>query len=174
MGRVSSTPPNPFSSKNSQSSSLRLALARRLCCVCSGLKVTAPPRTTGRLQRRQSIDGCCMPDISCQDMIGRAAKDYVLENLLGYDGRTHHFEKGYWLKFEFKRVPETSQRPHGLDYSLTLHAPDGTRLLGFDNAHPVPAKGSRFKKPPQQSDHWHRTETDPRTALRIPGRRETG
>ncbi|MGC2209980.1 MAG: DUF6516 family protein [Candidatus Korobacteraceae bacterium] len=102
-----------------------------------------------------------MPDISCQDMNGRAAKDYVLENLLGYDGRTHHFEKGYWLKFEFKRVPETSQRPHGLDYSLTLHAPDGTRLLGFDNAHPVPAKGSRFKKPPQQSDHWHRTETDP-------------
>jgi hypothetical protein len=94
-------------------------------------------------------------------MNGRAAKDYVLENLLGYDGRTHHFEKGYWLKFEFKRVPETSQRPHGLDYSLTLHAPDGTRLLGFDNAHPVPAKGSRFKKPPQQSDHWHRTETDP-------------
>jgi hypothetical protein len=80
---------------------------------------------------------------------------------LGYDGRTHHFEKGYWLKFEFKRVPETSQRLHGLDYSLTLHAPDGTRLLGFDNAHPVPAKGSRFKKPPQQSDHWHRTETDP-------------
>lgn len=102
-----------------------------------------------------------MPDISCQDMNGRAAKDYVLENLLGYDGRTHHFEKGYWLKFEFKRVPETSQRLHGLDYSLTLHAPDGTRLLGFDNAHPVPAKGSRFKKPPQQSDHWHRTETDP-------------
>jgi hypothetical protein len=94
-------------------------------------------------------------------MNGRAAKDYVLENLLGYDGRTHHFEKGYWLKFEFKRVPETSQRLHGLDYSLTLHAPDGTRLLGFDNAHPVPAKGSRFKKPPQQSDHWHRTETDP-------------
>jgi hypothetical protein len=94
-------------------------------------------------------------------MNGRAAKDYVLENLLGYDGRTHHFEKGYWLKFEFKRVPETSQRPHGLDYSLTLHAPDGTRLLGFDNAHPVPARGSRFKKPPQQSDHWHRTETDP-------------
>jgi hypothetical protein len=94
-------------------------------------------------------------------MNGRAAKDHVLENLLGYDGRTHHFEKGYWLKFEFKRVPETSQRPHGLDYSLTLHAPDGTRLLGFDNAHPVPAKGSRFKKPPQQSDHWHRTETDP-------------
>jgi hypothetical protein len=98
-------------------------------------------------------------------MNGRAAKDYVLENLLGYDGRTHHFEKGYWLKFEFKRVPETSQRLHGLDYSLTLHAPDGTRLLGFDNAHPVPAKGSRFKKPPQQSDHWHRTETDPPDGL---------
>ena len=29
------------------------------------------------------------------------------------------------------------ERPHGLSYSLTLHAPDGTRLVGFDNAHPA-------------------------------------
>ncbi len=90
-----------------------------------------------------------------------ASQDYGLEHLLGYDGRIHHLEQGYWLKFEFKRVSESKARPHGLDYSMTLHAPDGKRLLGFDNAHQVPAKGSRFKKPPEQFDHWHRTESDP-------------
>jgi hypothetical protein len=45
--------------------------------------------------------------------------------------------------------------------SFTLHAPDGTRLVGFDNAHSVPARGSRFKHRPEASDHWHRTESDP-------------
>jgi hypothetical protein len=48
-----------------------------------------------------------------------------------------------------------------LSYSFTLHAPDGARLVGFDSAHGVLAKGSRFKPKPLASDHWHRTETDP-------------
>lgn len=51
------------------------------------------------------------------------------------------------------RVPVTEQKPHGLDYSLTLHAPDGTRLVGFDNAHPV--KGKRG----MGHDHKHRLRT---------------
>jgi hypothetical protein len=55
----------------------------------------------------------------------------------------------------------TEERSHGLSYSFTLHAPDGTRLVGFDDAHRVPAKGSRFKPKSPASDHWHRTETDP-------------
>jgi len=79
----------------------------------------------------------------------RESEDSGLEYLLSYDGRVHIFERGYWLKFEFRRVPKTNERPHGLDYSMTLHGPDGTRLLGYDNAHQVPAKGSRFKKPPK-------------------------
>ncbi|HYZ26068.1 MAG TPA: DUF6516 family protein [Geminicoccaceae bacterium] len=87
--------------------------------------------------------------------------DYGLEFLLAFDGRVHHLEEGYWLKFEIKRVEATRKRPQGLSYSFTLHAPDGTRLLGFDNAHGVPARGSRFKAAPQPSDHWHRTESDP-------------
>jgi hypothetical protein len=111
-------------------------------------------------QLHATIDERCPSIISCDDMSGREERDYGLENLLDYDGRKHHLEKGYWLKFEFKRVSKTNERPHGLDYSMTLHAPDGTRLVGFDNAHQVPAKGSRFKKPPKQFDHWHRTETD--------------
>ena len=52
-------------------------------------------------------------------------------------------------------------RPHGLSYSFTLHGPDGTRLVGFDNAHGVPATGARFKRRPRPSDHWHRMEGDP-------------
>lgn len=55
----------------------------------------------------------------------------------------------------------TPTRPHSLSYSFTLHAPDGTRLVGFDNAHNVPAGGSRFKRRGVATDHWHRTENDP-------------
>jgi Family of unknown function (DUF6516) len=89
------------------------------------------------------------------------APEYGLEFLLAFDGRIHHLEEGYWIKFEIERVEATKERPHGLSYSFTLHAPDRTRLVGFDNAHRVPAKGSRFKPKPPASDHWHRTETDP-------------
>jgi hypothetical protein len=87
--------------------------------------------------------------------------DHGLEFLLAFDGRIHHLEKGYWLKFGITRVPPTADRPHGLSYSFTLHSPHGTRLVGFDNAHNVPARGSRFKGRSDAADHWHRTEEDP-------------
>jgi hypothetical protein len=87
--------------------------------------------------------------------------DYGLEFLLAFKGRIHYLEKGYWLKFDIARVEATLERRHGLSYSFTLHAPDGTRLLGFDNAHDVPTRGSRFKHRGKAADHWHRTETDP-------------
>jgi hypothetical protein len=93
-------------------------------------------------------------------MHNRAPED-ALEFLLAFDGRIHHLEEGYWIKFEIERVKATKERPHGLSYSFTLHAPDGTRLVGFDNAHGVPTRGRRFKRKPPASDHWHRTETDP-------------
>lgn len=88
------------------------------------------------------------------------AFDHGLEFLLAFNGRIHHLEKGYWIKFEITRVQATSARPHGLSYSFTLHGPDGTRLVGFDNAHHVPARGSRFKRRGKAIDHWHRTEKD--------------
>ena len=90
--------------------------------------------------------------ISSQDMIG-GPPDHTLEFLLAFDGRIHHLEQGYWIKFEIKRVKATKGRSHGLSYSFPLHAPDGTRLVGFDNAHGVTAAGSRFKKRPPASDH---------------------
>ena len=84
--------------------------------------------------------------------------DHTLEFLLAFDGRVHHLEKGYWIKFAIKQVEPSKARPHGLSYSFTLHAPNGTRLVGFDNAHRVAASGSRFKPRPRAADHWHRTE----------------
>lgn len=87
--------------------------------------------------------------------------EHTLEFLLAFDGRIHHLEAGYWIKFEIKRAPATSERPHGLRYAFTLHDPEGARLVGFDNAHGVDALGSRFRKPPAEHDHWHRTGQDP-------------
>jgi hypothetical protein len=72
--------------------------------------------------------------------------DHGLEFLLAFDGRIHHLNEGYWLKFEIKRMAVAKERPHGLSYSFTLHAPDGTRLVGFDNAHRVPATGLAVQK----------------------------
>jgi hypothetical protein len=50
-------------------------------------------------------------------------------------------------------VPVTPERPHGLDCSLTLHGPDGVRLVGFDNAHQVAGKRRSAQ------DHKHRLRT---------------
>ena len=91
----------------------------------------------------------------------RSGDEHTLEFLLAFDGRRHWYKGGYCAKFEIKRARPTRQRPHGLRYSFTLHDPDGTRLVGFDNAHAVAAAGSRFKKRPAAVDHWHRTENDP-------------
>ena len=49
-------------------------------------------------------------------------------------------------------------RPHGLSYSLTSHAPDGIRLVGFDNAHAVrERRGPGARR--VESDHRHRLRT---------------
>ena len=50
-----------------------------------------------------------------------APDEHTLEFLLAFDGRIHHLEEGYWLKFEIARVEPTPERPHGLRYALTLH-----------------------------------------------------
>ncbi len=86
--------------------------------------------------------------------------DATLEFLLDFDGRVHHYAGGYWLKFRIVKVLESVEKPHGLDYSFTLHGPDGRRLVGFDNAHSVSGSTGRFKRRNLTRDHWHRTEDD--------------
>lgn len=86
--------------------------------------------------------------------------DHILEWLLDYDGLRHYFASGHFLKFEIRRVAQSGQVPHGIAYSFSFHDPEGTRLLGFDNAHPVPHSGGRYVKTKADADHWHRTSTD--------------
>jgi hypothetical protein len=83
-------------------------------------------------------------------------RDPSLDTLLDLDGEVLVVDsKGrYWVRFVVTQVPVSTEKPHGLDYSLTLHGPDGERLVGFDNAHPV-GRGERGE--PQ--DHRHRLRT---------------
>jgi len=83
-------------------------------------------------------------------------RDPSLDTLLDLHGQVLVVdpEGGHWVKFVVTRVPVSPEKPHGLDYSLTLHGPSGERLVGFDNAHPV---GRRKKSEPQ--DHRHRLQT---------------
>ena len=83
-------------------------------------------------------------------------RDPTLDTLLDLDGQVLVVdpEGGHWVRFVVTPVPASPEKPHGLDYSLTLHGPDGERLVGFDNAHPA---GGRKRGEPQ--DHRHRLGT---------------
>jgi hypothetical protein len=74
-----------------------------------------------------------------------------LDLLLDFDGQVLVVdpEGGHWVRFVVTQVPASPEKPHSIDYSLTLHGPDGERLVGFDNAHAV--KGQKRGEPPGAS-----------------------
>jgi hypothetical protein len=52
-------------------------------------------------------------------------------------------------------------RPHGIRYSLSLHAPGGQRILGYDNAHPIKKRQGRHAVTKYASyDHKHKQGTN--------------
>jgi hypothetical protein len=65
----------------------------------------------------------------------------------------------YWVRFVVRRVEPSPERPHGLNYSLTLHGPDGRRLVGFDNAHSAREARRPGRAAKGAYDHRHRTGT---------------
>lgn len=79
--------------------------------------------------------------------------DPTLDLLLDLDGQVLVVDPqgNHWVRFVATRVPVSPEKPHGIDDSLTLHGPDGERLVGFDNAHPV----GRQKRGERQ-DNRHR------------------
>ena len=87
--------------------------------------------------------------------------DPSLDTLLDLDGSVLVVdpETKHWVRFVVTRVEATEVKPHGLDYSLTLHGPDGERLVGFDNAHPVRLRWGPGGKPVGAQDHRHRLKT---------------
>lgn len=82
--------------------------------------------------------------------------DASLETLLDLDGETFILEKGYWVKFNVRRVPSTPQIPQGIRYSLTLHDRYNNRVLGFDNAHAIKSRSrKRYTARKVTWDHLH-------------------
>jgi hypothetical protein len=82
--------------------------------------------------------------------------DRSLDFLLDLDGQVFVVDPAgrHWVRFRVTKVPVSAEKPHGLDYSLTLHGPSGDRLVGFDNAHPVDSGGRGGSM-----DHKHRLKT---------------
>ena len=92
-------------------------------------------------------------------------RDPSLDTLLFLDGTAYAFgpDGAYRVRIDVKRVPVTEEKPHGLDYSLTLHGPysgdpKDTRLIGFDNAHPVRSRAGPSGRR-KTWDHRHRFRT---------------
>ena len=88
-------------------------------------------------------------------------RDPGAEVLLDLDGQVFVVDEksGHGVRFSVNRVASTPERPHGLKYSLTLHGPDGSRLIGFDNAQTVRESRSPGGKSRGPLDHKHRLET---------------
>jgi len=80
-------------------------------------------------------------------------RDRSLDALLELDGQVLVIDPDtrHWVRFAVRRVPASAAKPHGLDYSLTLHGPDSKRLMGFDNAHPVRGRSGPGGSPARRS-----------------------
>ncbi len=85
-------------------------------------------------------------------------RDRGLDELLHLDGVVLVVDPscGHWVKFVVKKVERSPERPHGVSYSLTLHAADGQRLVGFDNAHAVTTGAGPGRRTREAHDHRHR------------------
>ncbi|SRR5260370_40592724 len=88
-------------------------------------------------------------------------RDPSLDALLDLDGQVLVVDpaSNHWVRFIVRRVPATDAKPHGLDYALSLHGPNGERLVGFDNAHRVRESGGPGGRRPRAQDHRHRMKT---------------
>jgi hypothetical protein len=88
-------------------------------------------------------------------------RDEGLDSLLALDGMSFFVDADgrYLVRFVVKQVAVDAQRPHGLSYSLTLHDEAGERLVGFDNAHAVAARGGPSRRAGLKHDHRHRLRT---------------
>lgn len=84
-----------------------------------------------------------------------------IETLLELNGHIVQQECGFWIEIHAWCVESTNEIPHGIRYALTLHARDGSRVMGYDNAHAVKPSG-KFKYAGQvlPYDHKHRHIAD--------------
>jgi hypothetical protein len=92
--------------------------------------------------------------------MGIYEQDPGTEALLDLDGQILVLDaKGaYSVRFTVQRVERSPERPHGLNYSLTLHGPRGNRLIGFDNAHSIRHSRGPGGNQSGPADHRHRMD----------------
>lgn len=86
--------------------------------------------------------------------------EHEIRTLLDLHGQIIDQEDGYWLKIEAWEVEPSQNIPHGIRYTLTLHAPSGKRILGYDNAHAVKINSKRYAGQRMPFDHKHRHAAD--------------
>lgn len=73
------------------------------------------------------------------------------ETLLDMNGFHFNYKGTYSVKYE------ATKTSNGVKYSLTLHDEFGTRVIGYDNAHPIKvSKGYKGKK--FAVHHWHKSK----------------
>lgn len=91
--------------------------------------------------------------------MSRKRRDRSLDVLLDLDGQVFVVDPAgkHWVKFSVQRVAPSPEKPHGLNYSLTLHDEQGRRLVGFDNAHSVRSASGSPGRRRKQFDHKHDT-----------------
>lgn len=82
--------------------------------------------------------------------------DAGIRTLLDLNDQIIDQENGYWIKITAWEVKPCASIPHGIRYALTLHAPSGKRILGYDNAHSVISKSKKFTGNKLTYDHKHR------------------
>ncbi len=84
--------------------------------------------------------------------------DHTLDLLLELDGQVLVVDPQgrHWVRVVVTAVLASEVKPHGLDYSLTLHGPDGERLVGYDNAHSISVGSGPGREKPAAHDHRHR------------------
>lgn len=87
-------------------------------------------------------------------------KNHQIRTLLDLHGQVIDQEDGFWVKIDAWEVAVSAEVPHGIRYSLTLHAPDGTRILGYDNAHAIKVKRTKYAGQRISFDHKHRHASD--------------
>lgn len=96
-----------------------------------------------------------MTNISSDDKF-TSIEDASADYLLDLDGQIMALGSGFWVKFSARRVPASSERPAGIDYSLCLFGPEDDRLLCYDNAHPVWQGTGPGAKRSKTNDHVHK------------------
>jgi Family of unknown function (DUF6516) len=85
-------------------------------------------------------------------------KDQGADYFLGLHLSKIGYDKGYWATFRVFKVEPSAGRPHGWQYSLSLHDENDDRVFGYDNSHAIDvATGpARKSKRPTAFDHIDR------------------